>query len=134
MVGHHVYSIPLSLVPREEALVSATVCPRVDAEASDLAVEPFAGEFTHISPRILSEPIDLTVDPVAVVRGSILPSVEAEAVLLSVGVRPLEARAIWPSLDANTFLGVLKPLPLILASISVFGNTLSVAHVVVPLA
>ena len=134
VVGHHVYAVALPLVFGEEALISAAISPGVDPEASDFAVQPFTCELSLIGPCVFSEPVDLAVNPVPIVSCSVLPLVQAETVLLAVGVSSFEAGAIWPSLNTYAFLSILKPLSLVLASVAVFGDSLSVTHVVVPFA
>ena len=84
MVWHHVNSIALSFVSSKEALISSSICPGVQAKATNLTVHPFTSELSPVVPLVGASPADAIVVPLSVVRGSIGPLVLAFTALLTV--------------------------------------------------
>ena len=131
MVRHHVNPITLSFVPSKEALISSSICPGVQSEASNLTVHPFTCKLSSICPSVGSKSIDFALNPIAFILRIVLPHVPSISIFLSILVSSFEI-FILPEFDTHTTLCVFEPLALVLSSVLVYGDSFAVAHIIDP--
>ncbi len=134
MVWHHVDTVPLTPVELIESFITAPVRIVLDTEAINFRILPVACELFAIRPLVGAKAFNDSVNVVSGISLIIGPFLNTVSIALAIAVEADEAHAIWVAFLTEAVLDILLEHAFVDEEIHMSRNSLSMLHVVGPLA